>query len=84
VIRHSKWREQLLDRAAHKRDSDTDLAEIVLELEEGMLSTMLVFDGKPAICYVADDPSGVWRRIEGPKYRRALDAIEQVRHVEQG
>jgi len=79
VIRDRKWREQLLDRLAHTRDSDADLAEIVLALDDGgMLSTMLVFDGKPATCYVADEPSGVWRKIEGPKYRRALDAVEQV------
>jgi hypothetical protein len=78
VIRSGKWREQLLDRPAHKRRSDTDVAEMVLSLEEGKLTTMLVFDGKPTTCYVADETSGVWRRTEGPKYHEAYDALAKL------
>lgn len=82
-IRSAKWREQLLDRAAHKKSSDTDIAEMVLALEEGELSTMLAFEGKPTTCcYIADGTSGVWRRTEGPKYRRACDLLVQVRVCE--
>ena len=75
VIRSPKWREQLLDRPAHKRNSDTDVAEMVLALEEGKLSTMLVFDGKATACYLSEETSGVWRRTEGPKYHEAYDAL---------
>ena len=75
MVKSAKWREQLIDRPAHKRNSDTDVAEIVLALEEGPLSTMLAFDGKPAVCYMADETSGVWSKTEGPKYRSASDAV---------
>ena len=76
VIRRPAWREQLLDRPAHKRNSETDVAEIVLALDEGMLKDMLVFegDGRSAHCYTSGD-SGVWRRSPGPEYHVLFDAL---------
>ena len=75
-------REHLLDRPGHsirRRRTETDLAEIVLALDDGgPLSTMLVFDGNPAACYIADGSSGVWYSTAGPKYRLAIHAIERV------
>ena len=79
VIRSARWREQLLDRPAHKRNSETDVAEMVLALDEGLLSDMLAFDGdgKAAVCYVSGD-SGVWRRSQGSEYHELYDALVEL------
>ena len=79
VIRSSRWREQLLDRGAHKRNSETDVAEMVLSLDEGKLKDMLAFDGdgKSAVCYVSGE-SGVWRRSPGPEYHELYDALVEL------
>lgn len=78
MIRRPAWREQLLDRPAHKRNSETDVAEMVLAMEEGKLKDMLVFegDGRSAHCYTSGD-SGVWRRSPGPEYHVLYEALGQ-------
>lgn len=79
VIRSPRWREQLLDRPAHKRNSETDVAEMVLALDEGMLSDMLAFegDGKGAHCYVSGD-SGVWRLSMPPSYHELYEGLVEL------
>lgn len=80
VIRRSAWREQLLDRPVHKRNAESDVAEMVLAMDEGDLRDMLVFDGDgrgSAHCYLADAVSGVWRRTAGPEYHEAHKALSR-------
>ena len=80
VIRSPRWREQLLDRPAHKRNSETDVAEMVLAMDEGKLKDMRVFDGgggRSARCYVSDG-RGVWRPSPGPKYHEVYEAMVQL------
>ena len=79
VIRSPRWREQLLDRPAHMRNSETDVAGMVLALDEGLLKDMLAFDGggKAASCFVSGD-SGVWRQSDGPHYHEVYNALVQL------
>ena len=78
VIKCPKWREQLLDRAAHQRDTATDVAEMVLALDEGVLTEMLVFSvGDSTTCYVAGEP-GVWDEVNGKEYHQIHWALRQL------
>lgn len=82
VMRHPKWREQLLDREAHRRDTQTDVAEMVIALDE-VLGGMRVFgegDGDAAAvrCYMMSEMSGTWHRSWGPDYHDAYDAIVKL------
>ena len=76
VIKHPKWREQLLDRPHHRRNTATDVAEMVLALEEDELSTMLAFpkpDGTEL--YVASAESGVWSLVESKDLHEVYHAL---------
>ena len=77
VLASSKWREQLLDREAHKRNTATDVAEMVLALEEGVLSDMLAFSvGDHTLCYLARE-SGVWAEVNGKELHQMYAAMSE-------
>jgi hypothetical protein len=72
VLPSRKWREQLLDRPAHRQTSPHDVAEIVMGLEEGPLSEMLAFcDGRANTTrvYMAREGSGVWSQVPSVSQR---------------
>ena len=68
VLASPKWREQLLDRPAHKRGTATDVAEMVLKMEEGPLACMLAFkSGEGMMCYLVRE-SGVWVEADAKEH----------------
>jgi hypothetical protein len=78
VIRATKWREQLLDRGEHRRTSATDVAQMVLALEEGALSDMLVFSsGKETTSFVAKE-SGIWYEVNGTDHHHVYQALTDL------
>ena len=75
VMRHPKWREQLLDREVHRRNTQTDVAEMVIALDEGQLTDMLAFSvDKQTLCYVSGD-SGVWSAVNGTDHHEVYDGL---------
>lgn len=77
VITSPKWREQLLDREAHKRSTATDVAEMVLALEEGSLSDMLAFSvGDQTTCYMSGE-NGVWVEVNGKELHQMYAALSE-------
>ena len=76
VIRSPKWREQLIERPFHRRNTATDLAEMVLALEEGELSTMLAFPNSDGTdLYVASDSGGIWSLVESKEHHEIYHAL---------
>ena len=76
VIRSPKWREQLLDRPAHRRNTATDVAEMVLALEEDELSTMIAFPKtEGATDLYVSSTSGVWSQVLGSEAHEVVHAL---------
>jgi len=75
VIHSPKWRVQLLDRAYHRRSSATDMAEMVLALEEGELSTMLAFPKSDGTDLYMSSESGVWSLVESKDHHEVYHAL---------
>ena len=70
--RSPKWRQQLLERPSHMRATATDVAEIVLELDEGELSNMIAFaKAETTELYIAGE-AGVWTLVEARKRTRCM------------
>jgi hypothetical protein len=75
VIPSPKWRDQLLDRAYHRRSSATDMAEMVLALEDGELSTMLAFPKSDGTDLYMSSESGVWSFVESKDHHEVYHAL---------
>lgn len=76
VIRATKWREQLLDRDEHMRNTATDVAEMILALEDGQLAEMLAWSiGDLTVCYVAKE-SGVWFLVNAKDHHQIYTAMK--------
>jgi hypothetical protein len=76
--RSPKWRQQLLERASHMRATATDVAEIVLELDEAELSNMLAFaKAETTELYIAGE-AGVWVLVEGKETHEVYAALTEL------
>lgn len=78
LIMSPKWREQLLDRPAHKRQTPTDMAEMVLELDEGSLTELLAFTTcSKTDSYIAGE-NGVWERVNEKDHHLTLIEVRKL------
>lgn len=78
VMRHPKWREQLLDREAHRRNTQTDVAEMVVALDEGQLTDMLAFSvDNQTQCYVSG-AAGVWTSVNGTDHHEVYAGLVKL------
>jgi P4 family phage/plasmid primase-like protien len=78
VVTSSKWRKQLLDRCAHRRSTATDVAELVIELEEDELANMLAFPRKEGNDLYISNSGGVWVQVIGGDAHEIVHAIGQL------